>query len=141
MQFERQPVGRVTLTFIRDGQRSDPIPLPPGSWETITENEVAVFREPEFVPPSRKRSIPPPPPTICHGAQMFFSSTGPEGERVTATASCDGQDVRLEYGSRLARLAISTRPSCQYDERDPLQSYVECFRKPPPNPSDGPRAT
>jgi hypothetical protein len=136
VEIERLPKGSVTLKVIGRTVQSAPAILPASAWTRLTSLQGALFKRKAYVPwdPPKADTSPLPPPPTCHGWIVRFGTTGDDGVTSGSWAQCGSNDQpELAYGAEIARLAVSTRPACKFDESNPFWSFSTCF-SPRPQP-------
>lgn len=74
------------------------------------------------------------PEGICHPFLFRFGAAGPEGERTdSASVGCGEAEMdRVQVALEVARVAVATRPDCQFEAGNPFWSFSRCF-----TPRDG----
>lgn len=146
VEIELARNGLVTLTVLGPNRALEPVVLPRSAWTELMDSEAgtpSVFSGfPSYkVWKKRIRALPkspgpmPPPPPICHGWGVTLGATGSEGVRYGGAGDCSGDREKLAHVAHYARLAVSTRPTCEFDAASPFWSFQRCFS--PPRPASG----
>ncbi|MEA3043120.1 MAG: hypothetical protein QOH47_958 [Sphingomonadales bacterium] len=132
IEIERHRSGRVTLTIIGRGATGPPVRIPAAAWRQLEARDVAVYQPPIFVPRDPGAPIPPAPRGVCHPLLVRFAAAGAQGARSASLAlGCnESSRERLQAAIEAARLAVSTRAQCRFDDSDFFWSYFNCFRPP-----------
>jgi hypothetical protein len=130
IEIERSADGRTTLTVIGRAGRSASTALPRSVWTRLTSLQGALLRRRPYVAwrPSPAGARLPSPPPVCHGWQVRFGAVDRSGSGSGSWSECGGgRGAAMNYAVAIARLAVSTRPACKFDEEKPFWSYATCF--------------
>lgn len=136
VEIERAANGSVTLTVVDRASSSAPATLSSAAWDRLTSLQGALFRQKPYVPwdPPAVDEAESEPPPICHGWIVRFGTMDDTGKGSGSWAQCGGKDQpELAYAVEMAKLAVSTRPTCKFDDRNPFGSFSACFA-PQPGP-------
>jgi hypothetical protein len=133
VEIERMFDGSVTLKVVGRSGPSAPATLRASAWDELTALQGALFRPKPYVPwdpPKADEPLPAPPP-ICHGWIIRFGKVDEAGVGSGSWTQCGGSDrPGFAFAREVARLAVSTRPGCKFDEADPFWSFNACFSPP-----------
>lgn len=130
VEIERLPDGSLTLKVVGLGKQSAPAVLPASAWKRLASLQGTLFMRKPYVPwdPPRADRPSPPPPTICHGWIVRFGKANVTGVESASWTQCGGhKQPEAAYATEIARLAVSTRPSCEFEENNPFWSFQTCF--------------
>jgi hypothetical protein len=133
VEIERMPDGSVTLKVIGRGVSSAPAVLPTSVWEHLTKLQGTLFTRKPYVPwdPPKADAPMPAPPPVCHGWIVRFGTADKAGQGSGSWAQCGGgNEPALAFATEIARLAVSTRPACKFDEANPFWAFSACFSPP-----------
>lgn len=134
VEIERLRKGSVTLRIVNRQGKTAPVALLASTWARLTRLEGTLFRPRPYVPwdPPTADRPPPSPPPICHGWIVRFGALDKAGARSASWAQCGGDaEPGSGYANEIARLAVSTRPQCKFDQSNPLWSFSKCFSPQP----------
>lgn len=134
VEIERLPDGSLTLKVVGRGEKGTPAVLPASAWKRLASLQGTLFMRKPYVPwePPRADRPPPPPSPICHGWIVRFGKADATGVESASWAQCGGHEQpEAAYATEIAKLAVSTRPSCKFEEDNPYWSFRTCFSPPP----------
>lgn len=130
VEIERMANGSITLKVIGPAEKSSSVVVPASAWTRLTSLQGTLFRPKPYVswdPPKTDAPLPPPPP-ICHGWIAYFGTADATGLGSGSWAQCGSRDQpELAFATEVARLAVSTRRACKFDEANPFWSFNACF--------------
>lgn len=139
VEIERMPNGTITLKVIGRTGASAPAILPASAWAQLISLQGTFLRPKPYVPwdpPKASAPVPAPPP-MCHGWLVRFGAADDTGVKSGSWAQCGGSNQPgAAFAVRMAELAVSTRPSCKFDEADPFGAFNACFSRHPQSSAD-----
>ena len=138
VEIERMTNGTITLKLIGRTGASTPAILPTSAWTRLSSLQGTLLRPKQYVPwdpPNANAPVPLPPP-ICHGWIARFGTADETGVQSGSWGQCWGADQPLSvFAVEMARLAVSTRPACKFDDANPFWAFNACFSgQPKPSP-------
>jgi len=116
VSVEKSKAGEVNIRINSDqGKTVDVATLKPEAWDYITQNDKAAFAAAK---PIKTANV-----EICHGNSVFLegASKGKVLKRDAAVCGADADVASMEYGRRLAEVALGSIPRCA--------SFVESGRE------------
>jgi hypothetical protein len=141
VEIERHRSGVVTLAVIGRSISVAPVRIATAEWDRLVRRDSDIFRTRTFGPRDPQTPWPPapPPPPICHPMIVRFEAADSQAVRSdSASAGCGAAEAeRIGAAIDVARLAVSTRPGCSFEEANPFWSFFRCF-VPQPSPPPGP---
>lgn len=132
VEVARAKDGAVTLKVVGRSGASEPVRLPASDWAHLAEMQGTMLDPAPYVPddPPKPGETSPPPP-ICHGWIVRFGAADASGTASGSWSQCGGErGAKQAFAAEMARLAVSTRPSCKFDAANPFWSFNTCFSPP-----------
>jgi hypothetical protein len=134
VEIERVSEGSITLKMIGRAGEGAPVMVPASAWTRLATLEGTLFKREPYVrrsPPEASAappSPPPPPPPICHAWHVRLAAVDKTGVESRSWSQCGGGEApESRYAIEVARLAVSTRPTCKFEEDDPFWTFALCF--------------
>lgn len=127
VEVERTSDGSVKLNVIRTVGAPISSLLPGSVWARLNRLQGTSLDPRPYVPWDPPKTNEPPP-SICHGWGVLLGAGDAFTTKSASWGACGGsQDAKLNLASELARLAVSTKPECTFDEQDVFWSFANCF--------------